>query len=233
MGRYLVKWVDLSYKDCTWEKRDVITDKEMIEAYEQRQRVPEWKLAPLKSKAERVALGEKSMLKFKEGKVSASEGAEAKTLRPYQWEGFRWLKNNYNEGKNSILADEMGLGKTIQVISLMEHVVHKWAWARRVRRSMQTQQPILVIAPLSTLGFWRREIESWTSLNVIMYHDNEGGKEVRRLIEKYEWYYGNGQVPESVDHEVFKFDVLLTTYEITIADVDALMPVAPSLMGEA
>ena len=54
-----------------------------------------------------------------------------------------------------------------------------------VTSSMQTQQPILVIAPLSTLGFWRREIESWTSLNVIMYHDNEGGKEVRKLIEKY------------------------------------------------
>lgn len=69
INRYLVKWADLSYKDCTWEKRDVITDKEMIEAYEQRQRVPEWKLAPLKSKAERVMRGEKSMLTFKEGKV--------------------------------------------------------------------------------------------------------------------------------------------------------------------
>ena len=69
INRYLVKWADLSYKYCTWEKRDVITDKEMIEAYEQRQRVPEWKLAPLKSKAERVMRGEKSMLTFKEGKV--------------------------------------------------------------------------------------------------------------------------------------------------------------------
>ena len=123
--RYLVKWVDLSYKDCTWEKKEVISDKEMIAAYERRQHIPDWKLAPLKSKAERVALGEKSMLKFKEGKVGVWRGAEQQTLRSYQWEGFRWLKNNYNEGKNSILADEMGLGKTVQVISLMEHVVHK------------------------------------------------------------------------------------------------------------
>ena len=36
------------------------------------------------------------------------------------------MKENYNLGTNSILADEMGLGKTIQVISLMEHVIHKY-----------------------------------------------------------------------------------------------------------
>ena len=102
-----------------------------------------------------------------------------------------------------------------------------------VTSSMQTQQPILVIAPLSTLGFWRREIESWTSLNVIMYHDNEGGKEVRKLIEKYEWYYNSKQIPEGVDHEVYKFDVLLTTYEITIADMEELMPVIVVALSHA
>ena len=85
---------------------------------------------------------------------------------------------------------------------------------------METTQPILVIAPLSTLGFWRREIESWTTLNVIMYHDNEGGKDVRRLIEKYEFYF-NQPLPEDLP-PVYKFDVLLTTYEIAIADTDEL-----------
>ena len=92
--------------------------------------------------------------------------------------------------------------------------------------SQQTSQPILVIAPLSTLGFWRREIESWTDLNVVMYHDNEGGKEVRRLIERYEWYYTNRQLGGAqLDFPVYKFDVLLTTYEIAIADVEDLQPV--------
>ena len=36
------------------------------------------------------------------------------------------MRDNYNNGKNSILADEMGLGKTIQVISLMEYIIHKY-----------------------------------------------------------------------------------------------------------
>ena len=58
----------------------------------------------------------------------------AYTLRPYQQKGLEWLVSLYEQGLSGILADEMGLGKTIQVISLMEHVVHKWAWARRVRR---------------------------------------------------------------------------------------------------
>ena len=93
---------------------------------------------------------------------------------------------------------------------------------------METTQPILVIAPLSTLGFWRREIESWTTLNVIMYHDNEGGKDVRRLIEKYEFYF-NQPLPEDLP-PVYKFDVLLTTYEIAIADTDELKDIRWSLV---
>lgn len=66
--RYLVKWVDLSYKDCTWESPDTISD-EMIKDYKARQIIAPWKLQPLKTKAERVAKGEKSILHFKDNKV--------------------------------------------------------------------------------------------------------------------------------------------------------------------
>lgn len=71
IGRYLVKWVDLSYKDCTWENRDTISD-EMIKDYEARQVIAPRKLQPLKTKAERVAMGEKSILHFKDNKVEAN-----------------------------------------------------------------------------------------------------------------------------------------------------------------
>ena len=46
--------------------------------------------------------------------------------------------------------------------------------------------PFLVIAPLSTLGHWQREIEGWTHLNCVVYH---GSKEARQNIWQYEWHF--------------------------------------------
>ena len=120
----------------------------------------------------------------------------------------------------------MGLGKTVQVISLMEYIIHSLEQYEEVTNRQQTSQPILVVAPLSTVGFWRREIEAWTDLNVVMYHDNEGGHEVRHLIERYEWYYTQRQLGgRQFDWPIYKFDVLLTTYEVAISDVEDLQPV--------
>ena len=55
----------------------------------------------------------------------------------------------YETGINGILADEMGLGKTLQTISLFCH-------AYEVDKNAG---PFLVIAPLSTLLNWKREVE--------------------------------------------------------------------------
>ena len=48
----------------------------------------------------------------------------------------------------------MGLGKTAQSISVL-------AWQRQYGG---TRGPFLVIAPLTTLGHWQREIETWTDM---------------------------------------------------------------------
>ena len=47
------------------------------------------------------------------------------------------------------LADEMGLGKTLQTISLFCHLIEV----------NERAGPFLVIAPLSTLLNWKREVE--------------------------------------------------------------------------
>jgi SNF2 family DNA or RNA helicase len=67
--------------------------------------------------------------------------------------------NNHRRGVSCILGDEMGLGKTAQATAVMEHI-------RLIRG---TTQPFLVIAPLTTLGHWKREIEAWTDMNVVSY----------------------------------------------------------------
>lgn len=69
----------------------------------------------------------------------------AKTLRPYQIDGFRWLSRLAAYGAGAILADDMGLGKTLQTIAVLE------------QRAFNGPQ--LVVAPASVVFNWSRELE--------------------------------------------------------------------------
>lgn len=42
-------------------------------------------------------------------------------LKPYQQEGYKWLKTLSNHQLGGILADDMGLGKTLQMITFLEN----------------------------------------------------------------------------------------------------------------
>ncbi|KAL3898148.1 MAG: hypothetical protein SGPRY_012903, partial [Prymnesium sp.] len=102
----------------------------------------------------------------------------------------------------------MGLGKTVQTVSLL-HYLHE----KQVRRGKRGGSrgllglpfpytladspqglwgPFLVVAPLSTLPHWQREVESWTHMNVVVYHGNAAAR-ARRL---------------------HKFNVIITTFEM-------------------
>jgi SNF2 family DNA or RNA helicase len=76
---------------------------------------------------------------------------------------------NWSQRRNSILADEMGLGKTIQAA----------AFLHCLKTYQNVRGPFLVIAPLSTLINWYRELTAWTDLEVVLYH---GGQAERELI---------------------------------------------------
>ncbi len=69
-------------------------------------------------------------------------------LRPYQYEGFRWLSFLWDHGLGGILADDMGLGKTVQTIA---------AILRATERDPQLP-PHLVIAPTSVVANWSAEL---------------------------------------------------------------------------
>lgn len=49
---------------------------------------------------------------------------------------------------------QMGLGKTAQSLSVLEFQ----------RQLCGIRGPFLVLAPLTTLGHWRTEIETWTDM---------------------------------------------------------------------
>ena len=119
-------------------------------------------------------------------------------LRSYQVEGINWLLWNWINRRNSILADEMGLGKTVQSTLFMYSVM----------KGYKLRYPFLVVAPLSTLPHWESEIRRWTDMHVVVFH---GSLESRENILKYEWRSKLGE-----------FDVLVTTYEICMAEGELL-----------
>ncbi|KAM7378854.1 hypothetical protein PAMP_004449 [Pampus punctatissimus] len=132
------------------------------------------------------------------------------TLREYQLEGVNWLLFNWYNRQNCILADEMGLGKTIQSIALLSEVY-----------AAGVQGPFLVIAPLSTITNWEREFSTWTDMNAIVYH---GSLASRQMIQQYEMYCKDDK--EHLIPGAYKFDALITTFEMILSDCPELREIA-------
>ena len=70
------------------------------------------------------------------------------TLRPYQKQGYQWLKTLTSCGFGGILADDMGLGKTLQVLAVL-------------LESDFSEHSALVIAPTSLIYNWAAEIKKF------------------------------------------------------------------------
>lgn len=144
----------------------------------------------------------------------------SRTLREYQVEGLNWMISCYKQRRSCILADEMGLGKTVQIVSTLEHL----------RTEENIRGPFLIVVPLSTIQHWRREVEDWTDMNVCVYHDigeaksKATAKDMRSYIRQMEWYYPE-QRYSNQQRGLFKFNILLTTFETILADFEEFEPI--------
>jgi SNF2 family DNA or RNA helicase len=127
-------------------------------------------------------------------------------LRDYQLEGVNWLLRCFYQKKSSILADEMGLGKTVQIVTFFEHLFDVEGM----------RGPFLVCVPLSTIGHWSREFENWSKMQVNVYHDTGGGRDMRDIIREFEWYY------KGRSRRLLKFQTLICTYDDLIRDYEEL-----------
>ena len=76
-----------------------------------------------------------------------------KTLRPYQFDGVRWLWRVTELGLGGCLADDMGLGKTLQVLTLLSLLK---------QRGDTADVPALLVVPASLLQNWRKESAKFT-----------------------------------------------------------------------
>jgi SNF2 family DNA or RNA helicase len=119
----------------------------------------------LQSSATARALAElgralKDIRELPEEDVPASVNA---SLRPYQHEGFRWLRFLTKHHLNGILADDMGLGKTLQTLTHLS-----------AEHAEKPGKPSLVVAPTSVVPNWAAEAAKFTpQLKVLTLHGAE------------------------------------------------------------
>jgi hypothetical protein len=132
----------------------------------------------------------------------------ANKFRTYQLIGTAWLWHLYRSRLGGILADEMGLGKTIQAIGLI--LCHE----------CKGNELVLIVAPASLLGNWKRELETWApGISVYVHHGSN----------RFKTTGGTASVPSTIletgDSEVIPPDypasqVWLTSYSTLRNDVE-------------
>ena len=189
---YLVKWRSLPYEDCTWELESDVDPKKVTD-------FEKWRVPPPDDQIYKRRPKKSEWKKTDQPPTFLNNNV----LRPYQLEGVNWLLFSWYHGNNCLLADEMGLGKTIQSLAFLDGMF-----------KYGIRGPFLVIAPLSTIPNWQREFELWSEMNVIVYH---GSQTSRNMLAEYEMYYKDDKGQKLTD--VFKFHVLITTYESVISDI--------------
>jgi SNF2 family DNA or RNA helicase len=118
------------------------------------------------------------------------------TLRPYQKAGVSWLSFLQHLGIGACLADDMGLGKTIQFIAALQH---------ERAEAGQSPGPTLLIAPMSVISNWHRELERFApELKAHMHHGIDRPT-------------GDALVERSAS-----VDLVITTYALAARDREAL-----------
>lgn len=70
-----------------------------------------------------------------------------KLMRPYQLNGFKWMRLLLSKGLGCILADDMGIGKTLQTIAVID--------------SFNFDKPVLVVCPKNIIYNWEAEVSKW------------------------------------------------------------------------
>lgn len=241
---YLIKWKNVSYNQCTWEvKANLENIERKIEEFQKHNRALDKdhrSQALDKKRAHRrilesmarntysrrsgfgMAFSEYWRVLYREMNIETELSNQVirslnntfkgnRALKKYQVESLKWMIERGRRRKNFILADEMGLGKTIQSM----------AFCLFLKIFEKLDGPFLIVAPLSTLPHWKKTFEEWTSLNVILYHDNES-KRGREKCRDLEWYQKDIRLTGefSSDSKICKFHVVITSFEVFIQDAD-------------
>ncbi|WP_413287670.1 DEAD/DEAH box helicase [Bdellovibrio sp. HCB337] len=72
-------------------------------------------------------------------------------LKPYQFNGVKWLQDLYRLRLGALLADDMGLGKTLQTLAFLDDLRDKGELGQ-----------VLIVVPSSLIFNWQHEVQKFT-----------------------------------------------------------------------
>ena len=97
-------------------------------------------------------------------------------LRPYQFDGVKYLWRSSELGLGSCLADDMGLGKTLQLLTLLQ------IWKKD---GLLDKLPALLVLPATLLSNWNSESARFTpELRLLSLHSSAMSKEQWQEFEE-------------------------------------------------
>lgn len=150
-------------------------------------------------------------------------------MRPYQKDGYRWLRTLDHYGFGGILADEMGLGKTLQVLAVLDAVHRENASEiTELSKSPQAQPdtnvmqvpgegavPVtsLVICPASLVYNWLEETRRFApSLHAVAVTGTAAAR--AGIIHRV-----SGSLKQGEPAGEERIDLLITSYDLLKRDI--------------
>ena len=109
-------------------------------------------------------------------------------LKPYQVDGYGFLRSHYETNTGVLLADDMGLGKTVQIIAFLSYLF-----------SQNQLATALLVMPKSLLENWLTELHKFMP--------------AERKI-----YIHQGATRYRTKEAITQYDVVLTTYDTLARD---------------
>ncbi len=96
-------------------------------------------------------------------------------LRPYQLEGYRWMKTHQMAKLGACLADDMGLGKTIQTLCLLQSL-----------KESGEGLPHLLVMPTSLLHNWQLEAKKFTPQLRVLIYNGTAREKLQAIFHQYD-----------------------------------------------
>ena len=136
------------------------------------------------------------------------------TLRPYQYEGAKWLVKHYKNKLGACLADDMGLGKTLQTLTLLQYVKDEISKEKVIETNVEApmqlslfdayvekRKPLtsLIVCPATLAYNWEREIKKFTSSLMSITHI--------------------GDARNKKPNALAQFDIIITSYQTLLKDL--------------